>query len=107
MTLEEFRVCDPRLRGHATFARMRQIFAIGLLAFAVVVANTVGCGGKNAGADAGGGSSGSLVGNGGASGGGGTGGAATTSGVTGAKRLDALTTAEWQTLCDWTAQHFG
>ena len=90
---------------------MKLAIGIGLLAVAVVVSSTVGCGDSGGGADAGAGTSGGGGSGGGGSGGGGSGGggggAPTSSGVSGSKRLDALTTTEKQMICDWAAAHFG
>jgi hypothetical protein len=96
---------------------MRLNRGVGVLVIGVAVLGVVGCGSSSGGSDAGGGTGGSGTGKGGTTGsagagpGGATGsggaGGMSTSGVTGTKRIDALTTAEKQQLCDWTAQHFG
>jgi hypothetical protein len=90
---------------------------IGSLVFAVAVAS-IGCGSTSSGSDGGtagatgtGGGAGGATGTGGGAGGttgtGGAGGAPATSGVTGTKRIDSLTTAEKQKICDFAAAQFG
>ncbi|HEY7374733.1 MAG TPA: hypothetical protein VIF57_21390 [Polyangia bacterium] len=95
-----------------------------VFAAAVAAAGVIGCGSSSSGGDAGGGTSGGTAGATGTGGGaagttgtgggaagttgtGGAGGAPATSGVTGTKRLDALTTAEKQKICDFAAAQFG
>ncbi len=83
-----------------------------LLAVVVGFVGLTGCGGSIGGSDAGAGTSGGGTSGGGTTGSGGTtgtggSGAPTCSGVTGTKRVDTLTTAEKQLICDCAAAHFG
>jgi hypothetical protein len=82
---------------------MTTMQGIGLMAMAMAVAGALGCSDSSGGPDGGGGRGGGAAG----TGGGGTGGSMTSTGVEGSKRLDSLTTAEKQMVCDWAAAQFG
>jgi hypothetical protein len=83
---------------------------MGMLGVVVALVGLGACGSSagspDSGASDGAGTAGTS-GAGGQAGGGGAGGAPASSGVSGTKRLDALTTAEKQKICDFAAAHFG